>query len=470
MPIHPVNFQSLSFEQANPLLAGMNYSAQMGNRFSDIISKALEQQKLRELMPYVGKQAAANLQETQLGNQKSQALLPYVGPTAAADLLSKQQENKWNPKKWQSEINLQSSQTGKLKKETDWYDTEAKAKTDLEKAQAGLYGTQAQENAIKISYLRNALSSLSNNTNGSNQNPNTPNTNNKPNTSGSSEDISNIPSKNSIYGIETPKPNQDDIINKSLFGIDTFTPKQKTAIDQQNTQRESYQKEISNAVAQANSAQKAKQVVSLFNNYMDKSTLKGPFWGDSPTQGWRTILHPGHDYTNEQGAEATIANMLPGAITELRDAMKSGQFSVADLNAASKMKLSRNMTDEVRKNQSAWLNGVYNRLEEKSKFLSSLYNNPNIGADSTTAEIAWQNYQNQFPLISKDGETYLGSNLGNWPLYSTPKAIASIKSTGSYVPSKSEKETFMMITPEGLKVPIKKGHVESAFRKGFRLL
>jgi len=271
---------------------------------------------------------------------------------------------------------------------------------------------------------------------------------------------------NSMYGIDTPSLTQSDIANKMLLGIDTFSPRMENAKKQQQDQYSQYQKTLGETIQQANAAQKAKQVLAIFNNAMDKSFYKGSRLGEIHSSG---LFSPPGDLSNEQIADNAISNLLPGAITELREAMKSGQFSVADLQAASRMKVSRSMTDDARKTQTQWLNGIYDRFDEKAKFYTAM-GNPNTGAQKTNADMLWEQYQRDFPLISSDGKTYQGSSLGNWPLYTTPRAVASIQSTGTYKPNKAERETFMMKLPDGSVVPIKKGKVESAFRKGARPL
>ena len=80
---------------------------------------------------------------------------------------------------------------------------------------------------------------------------------------------------------------------------------------------------------------------------------------------------------------------------------------------------------------------------EKSKFFSYLANRSNR-VKKSQADQLWSAYQQDFPLISADGKTFQGSNLGNWPFYTTPRAISSIQSSGSYSPTKSEKNVFMM--------------------------
>ena len=474
MPIQFPDFQRITFDQANPWLTG----AQQGQ---NLISNV------------------QNMQGKMLANQIAQVQAKYAEPMTQADLLSKQLANQWNPKLWQSTIGLQGSQAGLYGKEAQWYGPKSQADIALQGAQTAQYSALAGMNQLKQQYLR---SKLFPNQNQPSPTPMGPGQTDQGNAQGnglplqpgaqgggqtwgegggsggqtnaspsaSSSNTGNVyPQTNSVYGIDTPSPTSDDIGNKMLLGIDTFSPKMQNAQQQQQDQYNQYQKELTASIQEASSGQKMKQILSIFNHAMDNTGMRGAYWGESPSVGWRTMVHPGGSVKNAQIADTQVANLLPGAISDLREAMKSGQFSVADLKAASQMKFSRTMDDTTRQTQTQWVNGVNNRFDEKAKFFTAM-GNPHGGATKATADMLWQNYQRQFPLISDDGKTFQGSNLGNWPLYTTPKAIASVKATGTYTPTAAEKNTFMMKYPDGNVLPVKKGGVEKAFTQGARPL
>ncbi len=275
-------------------------------------------------------------------------------------------------------------------------------------------------------------------------------------------------SNNSFYGIETPKPTHDDIANKMMLGIDTFGPKMQNAKAQQENQYGLYQKDLADSIQEANAANNMNQAIGVFNNAMNASNYKGSRLGHLPSSGVKSMLIPGN-LGAEQIADRAALQMLPAAIETLKDAMGNAKFSNLDMTMASQMKFDRTMDDETRATQTKWVNGVNDRMQERSKLLATLAN-PSSGAKNSDANLLWSTYQQQFPLISKDGQTFNDQNLGNWPLYTTPKAIASIKSTGTYTPSASERNSYMMQIPDGnggYKImPVKKGRVESAFKKG----
>ncbi len=454
MAIQFPDFQRITFDEANPMLVGM----ERGQKLSQ--SAMMFPQDLKAKM---------------LANQIAQAQAKYAEPMAKEGLTKAQQENQWNPKIWQSEIGLRGAQAGLAGKQTQWYDQEAGAKIAFQKAEAQKSQIEAQQNKMKMDYLKGYLGGTSNMTpvnspmgiEGTGTSSATPGV-----SYGTGQPQSQAPAtvqpSNAVYGIETPKPTREDIANKMFFNIDTFTPKMENAKKQQQSQYDSYQKTIADSIVEANTATKAKQLLATFNRAMDESTYKGPRWGNLPSSGLAASLVPGN-LSPEQEADRAANQLLPGAIAELRDAMKNGQFSNLDMNNSSRMKVDRTMTDETRDTQSKWLTGVWDRMEEKGKFYTVM-GNPKSQAEKTQADAAWAAYQREFPLISADGKTYQGENLRNWPLFTTPKALDSIRRTGTYKPTAAEKKTYMMKYPDGqggfVMLPVKKGKVEDAFRKG----
>lgn len=457
MPIQFPDFQRISFNEANPSLVGAERGQKLMQNFM---------------------QFPQDLRAKILANQIAQVQAKYAEPMAQGNLTKLNLENEWAPKLNQATIGLQGAQSG------------------LAGAQTKNVNAEAEMNNLKLHYLQQML--------GGGSASQTPTAGGGSGNSGQSqefgavnqaspgmvEDIANngnsayrngsqpapqqqapAPQSNAVYGIDTPMPSKNDITNKMLLGMDTFTPKMENAKAQQQEQYKSYQATVASSIQEASTAQKMNQIMAMFNNAMDKARYKGPTFGNAPSSGWATAFMPG-DLSAEQIADTQVANLMPGAITDLKDAMGTGKFSNLDMMAASKMKLGRTMSDETRQNQTAWLNGVNERMKERAKFYSTLNSDPRNAPQKATADMAWQEYQNNFPLVGDDGQTFNGSNLGNWPLYTTPKAIASIQTTGSYTPSKAEKSTFMMRIPDGrggfVIAPVKKGKVESAFRKGAR--
>jgi hypothetical protein len=401
-----------------------------------------------------------DLREAILANQINAVKAQYAAPMAKEELTKAKKFNEYYGPNIESEMNLRNKQAGKFGKEIEWYDREAGATTGLQKSQTRKNEIEAQQNQMMMDALKSRLGPSQ-----GGQNQNTGSMGGQSNLVGLGGQGQESPSTNSAYGIPNPSPTQDDIVNKKLFGIDTYTPRQTQAISQQQKQRDSFIKEIGESVQAANQAMKAKIALNGFNTAMDQATMKGPYWGTTPSSGWRTAYHPFTDFSQEQIADNMAANLLPGAMSEIKEAMGSSNFGVLDMQASQKLKVDRSMTDDARKNASNFINGVFSRMDERPKFYQTM-NNPKINADKSTADLLWQNYQNDFPIMGDDGKTPKLDNLNMWPLFTSPKAIASVKETGSYKPTRGEKETFMMKYPNGLVLPVKRKDIGVAIRKG----
>lgn len=442
MPIQFPDIQRISFNEANPGLVGAERGQALMQNFM---------------------QFPQDLQAKILANKIAEVNAQYAKPMAEGNLTKLNQENQWNPKIWGSEIGLRGAQSG------------------LYGAQTKNLGVETQTNQMKLDYLKQMLGSRDQ----GGMNPagggaiqgagatvmgNAGVGTSAPGQAQSGQQQQQQPQQqpqnNSLYGVDIPQPTHQDIANKMLMGIDTFSPKQQNAKTQIQDQYKQYQKATADSIQEATAANNMNQAINVFNNSMDKSFYRGQRLGHIESSG---ILSPPGDMSPEQESDRAALQMLPAAIETLKDAMGSARFSNLDMGVAGKMKFDRTMNDETRATQTQWLQGVNQRMMEKAKFLSYV-GNPEMGVKKAQADQLWSAYQQDFPLISEDGKTFQGTNLGNWPLYTTPRAISSIQSTGSYSPSKSEKNVFMMQVPDGRGgyqiMPIKKGKVESAFRKG----
>lgn len=467
MPIQFPDFQRISFDEANPMLTGMGKGQKMAQSFL---------------------QFPQDLQGKILANEIAKVQAKYAEPNAQAALKTAQQHNQFDPSIWGSEIGLRGAQAGL-----------AGAQTGLTKSQAGMAN-------LKLEYFKRLLAGQGGGQGGQPQGGGQMPGGDQGMTGGGAvggdEDVSNnsalgIPVSNSsqqsqagqqggqnapqgggqqggvapantMYGIEVPKPTGEDILNKNFLGIDTYGMRQENAKTQIQDQYKQFQDSVASSIQNANAAISMNQAMNKFNDAMDKSFYKGSRLGSTPSSGFGAAFVPG-DMTPEQDADRAAMQMLPEAVSTLKDAMGQSRFSNLDMNMATKMKFDRTMNDDTRKNMTAWLSGVNNRMIEQSSFYSML-GNPRSGVTKPEADMLWSQYQNDFPLISKDGKTFQGENMGNWPLYTTPKAIASIKTSGTYSPTASERNTFMMKYPNGQILPVKRGKIESAFRKGARPL
>jgi hypothetical protein len=127
------NFPMLSADQANPAISGLARMIQMHLQRQQV-------QRNDATMPFVGPQAQANLQRTQLGNQGAEAQLPYIAPEAAADLQGKQLQNKFYAPNMQSQIASRDAGTLQQNIMNSLLPDKMKSDIGLTNAQAQMYG------------------------------------------------------------------------------------------------------------------------------------------------------------------------------------------------------------------------------------------------------------------------------------------------------------------------------------------
>jgi len=415
MPIKPITFTAPTFEQANPMLSGMKAGIGIGSDISGLISKNLEQQKSR-------------------------------------------QELQWNPKIWQSEIGLRDAQAGLASQQAQWVGPQAQAEIFKNKAQGGLFGVEAQKQALLVNMIKEKLAGTQ--PTGTYSTASAGASESGKGQAAAAEETQN---PNVLYGVEIPQPSKEDIVNKMAFGIDSFSKKYDTANEKSKQEFTTFNKNIADAVASAKQATDMNKILSLYNNAMDKSKFKGPLWGHTP-------IMPGMD--NEQIADKAASQLTPNAAAQLRDAMGSARFSNLDMQYAQNLKVDRTLGDDARKTQSTWLTLVNERTKNIAKMQTMLMNSKQVTssqADMLTAEM-----QNQLPLISetdKNGAQYaLPENVNKWPAYTTPKAIAAIKTSGTYHPSKAALAAVYMQKPSGEIVPVKSSKVGKALKLGYRTI
>lgn len=148
MPIQPMTFQPLSFDQANPFLTGMGKGEQLVNDALDSQQKSLANQLAKAVLPYAAPQSQADLQKMQLANQLSQATLPYAAPQAAADLSRTQAQVPL----MQAQTGEANAQTGLIGQQTKYYPLEALIKAQNANQSSSRFG-QAYQLAKTLSEM-----------------------------------------------------------------------------------------------------------------------------------------------------------------------------------------------------------------------------------------------------------------------------------------------------------------------------
>lgn len=129
-------FPLLNQSQTNPIMSGLANGIAMHMNMQNV-------QKNRQIMPYVGPQAAASLQKQQLANKLSQVLLPYAAPQAQANLQGKQLQNQYYGPEAQAQMGLQGAQTNEAQQSALAQKITNQFLPQQQQAELGLKGAQA---------------------------------------------------------------------------------------------------------------------------------------------------------------------------------------------------------------------------------------------------------------------------------------------------------------------------------------
>jgi hypothetical protein len=381
-----------------------------------------------------GNMMANAMKQYQLGIQTE-----YSRPNAIADLLKKQQYNEMYKPDIKSQIGLRGAQSGLLGEQSKYYGPNINSEIGLRKAQEGLYGNQSLESAARARKLQMMTDYLSGNDNQNNhpatqmeQNPNyqmngsgmfsgngQQQQSQQPMPQQSTQPVMQNPAP---YGIQTPKPTREDIMNKMVFGMDTFGKNQEQAFNQQNDQRKTYMEKTLASNIAAQSATKTDQLLDQYNYAMDHAFASGPLGKYLPKRG------------AAQEVDQITAQLLPEAVKGLRAAMKAGQFTNKDMGLIEGTTPQRSWTPEARRFYTDSAKAFNQRIQEKAKF-DQVTSNPQMGIPSHVADAMWRSYQAHHPIVqSASTKTLNEYRKDNWMKYLTPKAIKSIVEKGDYDP------------------------------------
>lgn len=392
MAIQPLNFPRFSFDELNPLMTGYGKGLDFSNTMSDIISKNLEQQKSRAQLPYVGPQAQANLQKTQL-------------------------ENKFYPSKTQAEI-------------------------ELEKAQAGYYGKEAQTKAFLLNnplFMNPEAAMLSLRLTGRIPNTSIPGLNGQ------------TPNAGSMGGGGTPNAMQPNTPNATapsqpgaaLSGSDipAFISKyfQSPAENAANVEEAkqnvlNYNKKADEANSQATNANVMNQYISQFLENYNKSRFKGTgiMGGNIPSSGLKNApFSMFHDFTPEQLTDQASQNIQSLLIPTLH----TNKLTNYELQFLSGLKLNRSMEKNAVNDISNYYQAANNRVAEFPQFLTSAKAK---GLNPQESETLFNMYKTQRPIIDVATRKINDEFANTWKDYLTKDAITSLRTSGTYEPPISD--------------------------------
>jgi len=122
---------------------GVKDTFDLANISSDMITKALQHQKMQQELPYIQKMKEQELQQAILANKINEARAKYADPREQASLQTAMQHNQFDPRIWESEIASRQANTNKTNIMTPLEAQELKIKNqfqpELMKSQAEMY-------------------------------------------------------------------------------------------------------------------------------------------------------------------------------------------------------------------------------------------------------------------------------------------------------------------------------------------
>lgn len=409
-----MSFPILSFEQANPMLAGMNYG-------QGLINQSLQNQLALLRNQYAPQMMQQDLLKSQLANQLSQGTLQpnislaqqkaqlYTPQMQAAMALQNAQA-----KNALANAGLTNNQSDLLRQQTPYLVRDAESKVYSDPILSRLFQiTQAQKTgAIPAETL--AATGLA---------PSA-----APSDGAAPAQIGNAaPGMGGNYSpASAPKLFGGDAAqNWALFGSPVnpiqMAQMMKAAQTEGSSGVTTYNDALKAASDTAQDASDMNNYINQFRNAYDKSTYKGPAKGELPSSGALSALVPG-DLTPEQQADSAAQNMQE-LILKL---MHTNRLTNYELQFARNLKLNRSMTPDTVKQVGDFLSAKVGRLKEQQDFLNAARSK---GVDAQTASSLWQLYNDEKPVYNWEANKATGFKK-DWADYLKPEMVMAIKQGG----------------------------------------
>lgn len=404
-------FQPMTFQQANPLLSGIQAGQQIFGQgvqnayLPSALSQQLQQMRLANAAQqirnqYLAPQLSANIGLTQAQTGAQQALPGLYGAEAQEAL---------------ARGGMFGAQGNLLRQETPYLVQSAQGDVYKDPILQRLFEMQKAQQTGAIS--PNTLGILG-------MGGNTPLGTN--NTQNQAQQLPNASDPNALQF-------NDPAQNWALFGspISPLAMMQLQAYGKGlDTQAQTGVTQYNDALAKASDEAKLANLTSnfldQFQNAYDKSKYKGPAAGTLPVTGWHTLLMPGN-LANEQAADNASQN-----IAALKAKMLAGgRVTNYELNYFNQLKPNRSMDPATAQMTHDFLKAKTIQMGEEQNFLNAAKNN---GIDVQTANTLWNNYINQRPVYNFSTRTVNKSFQGSWNDYLTPEAISAARSGQNYVP------------------------------------
>lgn len=186
---------------------------------------------------------------------------------------------------------------------------------------------------------------------------------------------------------------------------------------------EDYKKNLQQAILDSQNAQSMDNYIDQFKNAYDKSTYKGTGVfgsGATPTTGISAgVRSLFHDFTPEQEADTASQNLQRSMISLL----KTNRLTNYELKFLENLKLNRSMTPGAVNDLSKYLKAANERVNEYPKFLLEASHR---GINPQEAELLFNIYKEQNPVINPKTNKVVESNLNSWQRYLDPEKLKDI--------------------------------------------
>lgn len=431
------NFPTISFDEANPFLKGIQTGQKIGFDFAN--------------MPL-------QLKATLLQNQINQAKAQYAPQMELATL-----------QKTQAETPYIQAQTGLLNKDIQWYDPKTRSAIALQGAQMGLDNAEAAMNRFKMAhpgYMVGGSPAMfeylkQNGVNVFDQNQPQPQPNQiqqggSPGQVQGSPDVLRgtlQPGQNDNAGMQTNIPNMqqmpniqmpsivEQLKNKALYGS-ALTPVQQANIkayqEQQKKMADYSQKKIESLNKDAQEAQEMDNILNQMKDSYDSSSFKGnyAFPVDTQKSNFAKLLGAtssigGGSLSQEQRTDQ-LSTQLQNLLATRMGNVTNGKIAFAGMQKPNRGMAQDAFNDSV--NQALARNA---RTKEELPFYNAAIS---MGYNPQQADLLFNLYNQENPIVDVNGKI-IKQKENTWQQYISPKALKAAQMGVPYAPRSSQQSS-----------------------------
>lgn len=425
------NFPTISFDEANPFLKGMQSGQQIGFNFANMPL----QLKAQLLQNQINQAKAQYAPQMELANlQKTQAQTPYI-----------------------------QAQTGLINKDIQWYDPKTRSALALQGAQAGLDSAEASMNRFKMAhpgYMVGGSPAMfeylkQNGVNVFDQSQQQPNQQSQMQQIGSPGQAQGSPDvlrgtlqsgQNNNSGMQPMSsgigmPNMaEQAKNLALYG-NALNPMQQANInayrEQQKKMAEYSQKKMEEINKDAIEAQHMDNLLDQFKNAYDASSYKG--YKSLPVDTKDSILARGVGLLTSIGGGTLDPEQRADLLsTQLQQILASrmGNQTNGKIKFAAMQKINRGLENQAMNETYEQAKIENARTKERIPFYNAALSN---GYNAQQADLLFNLYNQEKPIF--ENGKYNKQNLGKWQQYISPKALQAAQSGTAYATNSQQQSS-----------------------------